>query len=82
MAKFCFSLGMALKRIEVIGDGEEEIVEATRRMSKDYDFVVTSGGIGPTSVASLTHSSLIGSTLTHRQTRRHHLSVYREGIQP
>ncbi|KAF7513049.1 hypothetical protein GJ744_011315 [Endocarpon pusillum] len=48
MAKFCFSLGMALKRIEVIGDDEEEIIEATRRMSRNYDFVVTSGGIGPT----------------------------------
>lgn len=48
MAKFCFSLGMALKRIEVIADDEGEIVEAVRRMSKNYDFVVTSGGIGPT----------------------------------
>ena len=50
MAKFCFSLGMALKRIEVISDDEEDITEATRRMSRDYDFVVTSGGIGPTFV--------------------------------
>jgi molybdopterin-biosynthesis enzyme MoeA-like protein len=49
MAKFCFSLGMALKRVEVISDDEAEIIEATRRMSKNYDFVVTSGGIGPTS---------------------------------
>jgi molybdopterin-biosynthesis enzyme MoeA-like protein len=48
MAKFCFSLGMTLKRIEVIADDEDEIVEATRRMSQNYDFVVTSGGIGPT----------------------------------
>jgi len=48
MAKFCFSLGVALKRIEVIADDEGEIVEAVRRMSKNYDFVVTSGGIGPT----------------------------------
>lgn len=47
-AKFCFKLGIALKRIEVIGDDEEEIVEAVRRMSSNYDFVVTSGGIGPT----------------------------------
>jgi molybdopterin-biosynthesis enzyme MoeA-like protein len=51
LAKFCFGLGMALKRIEVIGDDEEEIIEATRRMSKNYDFVVTSGGIGPTSAS-------------------------------
>ena len=40
-AKFCFNLGMSLKRVEVIADDEEEIVEATRRMSGDYDFVVT-----------------------------------------
>ncbi|KAH7411419.1 MoaB/Mog domain-containing protein [Cadophora sp. MPI-SDFR-AT-0126] len=40
--------GKALKRIEVIADDEDEIVEAVRRMSTNYDFVVTSGGIGPT----------------------------------
>lgn len=48
LAKFCFSLGIALKRIEVIADDESEIIEAARRMSSAYDFVVTSGGIGPT----------------------------------
>ena len=48
MAKFCFNLGMTLKRVEVIGDDKEEIMEACRRMSRNYDFVVTSGGIGPT----------------------------------
>jgi len=47
-AKFCFSLGINLKRIEVIADDESEIIEATRRMSEHYDLVVTSGGIGPT----------------------------------
>jgi molybdopterin-biosynthesis enzyme MoeA-like protein len=48
MAKFCFGLGMNMKRVEVIADDEEEIIEAVRRMSNNYDFVVTSGGIGPT----------------------------------
>ncbi|KAF1817139.1 molybdopterin binding domain protein [Eremomyces bilateralis CBS 781.70] len=47
-ARYCFSLGINLKRIEVIADEEDEIIEAVRRMSKNYDFVVTSGGIGPT----------------------------------
>lgn len=47
-AKWCFSLGIALRRIEVIADDEGEIVEAVQRMSKNYDMVVTSGGIGPT----------------------------------
>lgn len=41
-------MGIALKRIEVIADDEDEIIEAARRMSKNYDLVVTSGGIGPT----------------------------------
>ncbi|CAO1634962.1 unnamed protein product [Sympodiomycopsis kandeliae] len=47
-AKFCFNLGIELKRIEVIADDPDEIAEAVLRMSKNYDFVVTSGGIGPT----------------------------------
>jgi len=48
LAKFCFGLGMNLRRVEVIADDEGEIIEAVRRMSNNYDFVVTSGGIGPT----------------------------------
>ncbi|KAI3318695.1 molybdopterin binding domain-containing protein [Xylariaceae sp. AK1471] len=48
MARWCFTLGMNLKRIETIEDDEGEIIEAVRRMSDKYDFVVTSGGIGPT----------------------------------
>ena len=40
-ARFCFKLGMSLKRGEVIADDEEEIAEATKRMSNKYDFVVT-----------------------------------------
>lgn len=47
-AKHCFDLGIELKRIEVIPDEEDQIVEAARRMVKEYDWVVTSGGIGPT----------------------------------
>ncbi|KAJ9110727.1 hypothetical protein QFC20_002768 [Naganishia adeliensis] len=47
-AKHMFDLGVELKRIEVIADDEDEIIEAARRMVDKYDFVVTSGGIGPT----------------------------------
>lgn len=59
MAKWCFSLGINLKRIEVISDDEEEIIEAVRRMSNNYDFVVTSGGIGPTYVSLVLHISAL-----------------------
>ena len=48
-----------MKRIEVIADDEDEIIEAARRMSKNYDFVVTSGGIGPTLVCTLTFPGMV-----------------------
>ncbi|SCZ91871.1 BZ3500_MvSof-1268-A1-R1_Chr5-3g08189 [Microbotryum saponariae] len=48
LAKFLFDLAIDLKKIEVIADDEQEIVEAVRRMSSAYDLVITSGGIGPT----------------------------------
>lgn len=41
-----FSRQLLSKRIEVIADDEDEIIEAARRMVDKYDFVVTSGGIG------------------------------------
>lgn len=47
-AKFCFDLGIELKRIEVIPDDEEVIVEAAKRLTSQHDFVISSGGIGPT----------------------------------
>lgn len=69
LAKFCFSLGMNLKRIEVIEDDEEEIVEAARRMSDNYDFVVTSGGIGPTSVCLSLSTMVTTAHVPWSQTR-------------
>ncbi|VBB74040.1 Putative molybdopterin binding domain protein [Podospora comata] len=48
LAKWCFSLGISLQRIDIIPDVEYDIIEAVRRLSHNYDIVVTSGGIGPT----------------------------------
>ncbi|KAF8980380.1 MoaB/Mog domain-containing protein [Cyathus striatus] len=59
-AQYCFEHGIELKRIEVIADDETEIIEASRRMVKNYDFVVTSGGIGPTH-DDITYASLAAS---------------------
>ncbi|KAL0570644.1 hypothetical protein V5O48_011311 [Marasmius crinis-equi] len=56
-AKYCFDLGIDLKRVEVIPDDEAEIIAASRRMVEQYDFVITTGGIGPTH-DDITYASL------------------------
>jgi molybdenum cofactor synthesis domain-containing protein len=42
------ALGVDVERIEVIPDDVDTIARDVRRMSQAYDFVFTSGGIGPT----------------------------------
>lgn len=73
------------KRIEVIADNEEEIIEASRRLVSRYDFVVTSGGIGPTH-DDITYECLAKSFnqgLAHHQEtirRMSEMSKYRKWI--
>lgn len=42
------SLGVDVKKISVLSDSIEDIAEEVTRFSKSYDYVITSGGIGPT----------------------------------
>ena len=48
LARELRSLGVAVRRIDVIPDEIDEIAEAARNMSSRYDYVFTSGGVGPT----------------------------------
>jgi molybdenum cofactor synthesis domain-containing protein len=41
-------IGVDLMEVRIVADIEEAIVEAVRALSGRYDFVLTSGGIGPT----------------------------------
>ncbi len=41
-------IGVDLLEVRIIGDQEEAIVEAVRALCGRYDFLFTSGGIGPT----------------------------------
>jgi molybdenum cofactor synthesis domain-containing protein len=41
-------IGVALRRITVVPDEFTAIVEAVRDSAKNFDFVLTSGGVGPT----------------------------------
>lgn len=47
-AKYCFDQGIKLNEIVTIGDEESQIVETLQRLRKKHQFIVTSGGIGPT----------------------------------
>jgi molybdenum cofactor synthesis domain-containing protein len=42
------ALGVSLRRIEVVPDTIEEIVGSVRALASRFDFVFTSGGVGPT----------------------------------
>jgi molybdenum cofactor synthesis domain-containing protein len=48
IARFLTALGIDLKEVRVVGDVEGEIVAALNALRAAYDFVFTTGGIGPT----------------------------------
>jgi molybdenum cofactor synthesis domain-containing protein len=48
IARFLGALGIDLKEVRVVGDVEGEIVAALNALRAAYDFVFTTGGIGPT----------------------------------
>jgi len=41
-------IGVSLEEVRIVSDQHDRIVAAVRAMSKSYDIVFTSGGIGPT----------------------------------
>lgn len=41
-------IGIAMKEVRIVPDEPEHIVDAVKTMSKAYDYVFTTGGIGPT----------------------------------
>src|ERR1700744_6685108 len=48
IARFLTALGIDLKEVRVVGDVEAEIVAGLNALRARYDFVFTTGGIGPT----------------------------------
>ena len=40
--------GIDLKEVRIVGDEEDAIVEALNAVRAKYDYIFTSGGIGPT----------------------------------
>ena len=48
VADYMTSLGIDLKEVRVVPDEQQEIVPAVNALRARYDYVFTSGGIGPT----------------------------------
>lgn len=47
-ANYCYNLGIQLREIVTVGDEKDQIAKTIKRLSQENDFIVTSGGIGPT----------------------------------
>jgi molybdenum cofactor synthesis domain-containing protein len=48
IAKFLASLGIDLNEVRMVRDVEGQIIDALNSLRRDYDYVFTTGGIGPT----------------------------------
>jgi len=48
LAKWLGKLGIHLSEVRVVLDDEKEIIESVNALRKKYDYVFTTGGIGPT----------------------------------
>jgi len=48
LAKSLGEIGVFLKEVRVVGDDEEQIISAVKELKTKYDYLFTSGGVGPT----------------------------------
>ena len=48
IAKELFKSGISLKFICIISDTQKQIINTINNLKKSYDFIITTGGIGPT----------------------------------
>lgn len=79
LAKNLTEFGINLREVRVVGDFEDEIVGAINSVRKKYDYVFTSGGIGPThdditsaAVAKAFDTKLILDKVAHQILQKHY----------
>jgi len=48
IAEYLTNIGIDLKEVRVVADDEDDIIAALNALRKRYDYVFTTGGIGPT----------------------------------
>jgi molybdenum cofactor synthesis domain-containing protein len=78
-------VGIDLREARVVGDRPEAIVEAAQALSRTYDHVFTSGGIGPThdDITADAVAMAMGVPLSVREDARDVLQVHydRQGVE-
>ena len=79
LAKNLSENGILLREVRVVGDFENEIISALNELRKKFDYVFTSGGIGPThdditslSVAKAFNQDLILNEVAHKILIQHY----------
>jgi molybdenum cofactor synthesis domain-containing protein len=72
-------IGIALREVRVVGDFENEIIFAINELRQKFDYVFTSGGIGPThdditslSIAKAFNQDLILNEVAHKILIQHY----------
>jgi molybdenum cofactor synthesis domain-containing protein len=67
IADHCTMIGVRLKEVRVVGDFEDEIVEAVNELRRRYTYVFTTGGIGPThdDITADSIAKAFGVTIDH-----------------
>src|SRR6202162_3754834 len=67
IAEYLTSLGIDLREVRVVGDEQEAIVAAVNALRSRYDYVFTTGGIGPThdDITAESVAKAFGVTIAH-----------------
>lgn len=69
LATHCTAVGIRLEEVRVVSDKEDRIVEALNTLRRSYDYVFTTGGIGPThdDITAQSVAKAIGVDLVENQ---------------
>lgn len=72
------SIGVTLAEARVVADSEAEIIEALNALKVKYDYVFTTGGIGPThdDITAACVAKAVGKPLTHHPEAMDRLSAH------
>ena len=74
LANVLSEIGVDLKEARFVSDDEHAIIDSVRALSKGYDHVVTSGGIGPTH-DDITADAIAAAFETHIDVREDALTI-------